>query len=246
MFKRIQLSGITIKSLLLLLVLQFTACAELQKWAAEQAIGQLTTPEIAKALRQALEFGIGNGSDALSQKGGYMNSVYKILLPAEVRKVTDKLKVVPGFTNVENVLLEKINNGAEAAAVKAKPIFRKAIQEMTFEDAYGILMGSDNAATSYLQNKTSNDLYKAFQPEVVSSLNQFNALSYWSDAVNAYNKIPFVEKLNPRLDDYVTQEALKGLFSMVEKEEYGIRRDKTKRVTDLLKKAFAQQDSNRK
>jgi len=234
------------KILVLVFSLQFVACAELQKWAGEYAIGQLTTPEIASALRQALEFGIGNGADLLSQKGGYMNSAYKILLPADVQKVTDKLKFIPGFTDVEKVLIEKLNNSAEDAAVKAKPIFRNAIREMTFDDALNILMGADNAATSYLKSKTYNNLYSAFQPDIVNSLNKFNALDYWSQAVNAYNKIPFVDKLNPKLDDYVTTQALNGLFSMVAKEEYDVRRDASKRVTDVMKKAFAKQDSNRK
>lgn len=233
------------KVLILVFSLQFVACAELQKMAGEYALGQLTTPEIASALRQALEFGIGNGSDLLSQKGGYLNSAYKILLPPDVQKVTDKLKFIPGFTDVEKVLIEKLNNSAEDAAVKAKPIFRQAIKEMTFDDALKILMGSDNAATSYLKSKTYNNLYTAFQPDIVSSLNKFNAIDYWNQAVNAYNRIPFVDKLNPKLDDYVTTQALNGLFSMVEKEEFGVRRDAKKRVTDTMKKAFAKQDSNR-
>ena len=233
------------KFFILVFAFQFVACAELQKMAGEYAVGQLTTPEIARALRQALEFGIGNGSDLLSQKGGYMNSAYKILLPPDVKKVTDKLRIIPGFNDVEKVLIEKLNNSAEDAAVKAKPIFRQAIAEITFDDALNILMGADNAATGYLKQKTYNNLYSAFQPDIVASLNKFNALDYWSQAVNAYNKIPFIEKLNPKLDDYVTTQALNGLFSMVEKEEYGVRRDASKRVTDLMKKAFAKQDSNR-
>jgi hypothetical protein len=44
------------------------------------------------------------------------------------------------------------------------------------------------------------------------------------------------------LDDYVTSEALKGLFTMIAKEEIGIRKDISLRTTDLLKKVFAKQD----
>lgn len=233
------------KMLMLAAVLSLSACAELKQAVGDAILSDLTTPEIARAIRQALDIGIGNGADILSQKGGYFNSAYKILLPPEARKVTDKLRNIPGFSNVENIVLEKINNGAEDAAVKAKPIFRKAIQEMTLEDATSILMGRDNAATEYLKGKTFEQLYQAFLPDINVSLDKFGANKYWTDAVTAYNKIPFVDKANPRLDDYVTREALKGLFSMVEKEEYAIRRDKTKRVTDLLKKAFAKQDANR-
>jgi hypothetical protein len=41
------------------------------------------------------------------------------------------------------------------------------------------------------------------------------------------------------LDDYVTGQALDGLFSLVADEEAKIRQDPAARVTDLLKKVFA-------
>ncbi len=71
-----------------------------------------------------------------------------------------------------------------------------------------------------------------------------NALSYWEKAVTAYNKIPFVEEVNPKLDDYVTKQALDGLFDMVSKEELAIRTDPAKRVSYLLKKVFGKQDNS--
>jgi len=144
---------------------------------------------------------------------------------------------------VEQVILEKINRAAEDAASKATPIFVEAIKAMTFRDAFDILMGENNAATGYLKRTTYQPLYNEFNPVIVNSLDKFNARKYWSDAVLKYNSLPFVEKMNPSLDDYVTQEALKGLFSMVGKKEKGIRTDLSQRTTDLLKKVFARQDN---
>ncbi|MEM9918840.1 MAG: DUF4197 domain-containing protein [Bacteroidota bacterium] len=231
--------------LFLCLVFQITACGELQNIAGDVLNGNtpLTTAEVANGLKQALEIGIGKGSDRLSSVDGYFKSQYKILLPAEVREVTDKLKKIPGFSQVENEMLKLLNRGAEDAAKSAKPIFVNAIKQMTFNDAMGILMGEQTAATSYLHRTTNDPLYNAFRPKIVNSLDRVNATKYWRDAVNKYNKIPFVKKLNPELDDYVTQEALKGLFGMVEKEEIAIRSDVSKRTTDLLKKVFAKQDN---
>ncbi|MBK9103541.1 MAG: DUF4197 domain-containing protein [Saprospiraceae bacterium] len=201
-----------------------------------------TTAEIGQGLKQALELGISEGATLLSQRDGYFKSQYKILLPAEARKVTDKLKFIPGFSDVENVVLEKLNRAAEDAAASAKPIFVNAIKEMTFEDALNILMGPDNAATQYLDLKTHDPLYNEFHPVIVTSLNKFNAIEYWADAVNAYNKIPLVEKVNPSLDQYVTEKALDGLFGMVAKKELQIRTHINSRTTNLLKKVFAKQD----
>ena len=113
---------------------------------------------------------------------------------------------------------------------------------MTFNDALNILMGEKNAATQYLDRTTRTQLYNEFNPVILNSLNKFGAVDYWEDAVTKYNSIPFVNKVNPRIDDYVTKRALDGLFSMVEKEERSIRKDPVKRTTDLLKKVFAKQD----
>lgn len=210
----------------------------------QQIAGSLepTSAEIGQGLKQALEIGISEGAARLAQKDGYFKSEYKILLPAEARKVTDKLKFIPGFSDVENNILEKLNRAAEDAANAAKPIFVSAIKEMTFDDALQILMGPQNAATQYLDQKTHVPLYAEFHPVVVTSLNKFNAIQYWADAVNAYNKIPLVEKVNPSLDQYVTEAALDGLFGMVAKKELQIRTDINSRTTDLLKKVFAKQD----
>ncbi len=205
--------------------------------------GQLTTAEISSGLKQALEIGISKGADYLSQKDGYYKSQYKILLPPEARKVANQLRSIPGFNNVEEVILEKINRGAEDAAQKAKPIFVSAIRKMSFNDAMNILMGLKDAATSYLQQNTNEQLYQEFYPIIVNSLDKFDARKYWKDAVDVYNKIHFVEKANPDLGDYVTDEALKGLFSMVASEEINIRTNISARTTDLLKSVFAKQDN---
>lgn len=224
--------------------LTLTACDELQKAATTVLTQQLLTNEdIGNGLKSALEIGIGKGADVLSQKGGFFNSAYKILLPAEARQITDKLKVIPGFNKVEDIVLEKINAGAEDAAAKAKPIFVSAIKQMTFSDAMNILMGDKNAATTFLKKATYDQLYQSFSPVIIQSLDKFEARKYWGDAVNTYNKIPLVKKANPSLDDYVTREALNGLFSMVEAKERDIRTNPAERVTDLLKKVFAKQDS---
>jgi Protein of unknown function (DUF4197) len=228
---------------LLSVTLFFASCDVLQQVATTALNGVLSNEEIGSGLKSALEIGIGKGSEVLSQKGGYFNSAYKILLPPEARQVTDKLKNIPGFTQLENVVLEKINAGAEDAASKAKPIFVNAIKSMTLTDALGILMGDKNAATAYLKKSTYQQLYNEFNPVIVTSLDKFQARKTWGDAVNVYNKIPFVNnKANPSLDEYVTQQALNGLFSMVEEKERSIRSNISERTSDLLKKVFSKQD----
>jgi hypothetical protein len=206
---------------------------------------ELSQEEIGNGLKEALNSGVGSAVDFLSVKDGYLKSAYKILLPEEAQKVTSKLKNVPGFGNVENDLIERMNRAAEIAAVKAKPIFIAAIKGMSFKDAMAILTGNADAATRYLESSTNAALYKEFLPVIQSSLDEVNARSYWKECVTAYNKIPMVTKTNPDLDDHVTKTALKGMFSLVEKKEAGIRSDASLRNTDLLKKVFAKQDKKK-
>jgi hypothetical protein len=204
--------------------------------------GDLSQEEAGKGLKEALNAGVGEAVSFLSAKDGYYKSAYKILMPEEARKVSDKLKSVPGFANVEADLTERMNRAAEDAAVKAKPIFIAAITKMTFQDALNILTGNQDAATRYLEKSTFQALYDQFIPVIQESLDKVNARSYWRDAVSAYNKIPFVTKTNPELDDHVTKMALLGMFKLVEQKEKGIRSDVSLRNTDLLKKVFAKQD----
>ena len=230
--------------LLFLATLVLSSCdpAALQRTLESLSDSPLSNEDIANGLKQALEIGISKGSDALSARDGYYKSPYKIGMPPEAEKVAQKLRPIPGFSNVEEVILEKINRGAEDAAGKAKPIFVSAIRNMTFTDALDILMGDKDAATKYLKSATYEQLYNEFNPVIVESLDKFNARKYWADAVKTYNKIPFVEKANPDLDDYVTQQALAGLFSKVQEEELNIRTNISARTTALLKKVFAKQD----
>ena len=203
----------------------------------------LSNLDIGNGLKQALEFGVGDGAEKLSAVNGFLDSPYKILLPAEVRQVTDKLKNVPGFNLVEDKMVSLLNAAAEDAAKSAKPIFVNAIKQMTITDASNILMGNKNAATTFLQRTTSEPLYAAFSPTIKTSLDKVNATDYWTKAVTAYNKIPFIKKANPDLQDYVTRQAMKGMFSMVEKKEADIRTNVGARTTDLLQKVFAKQDN---
>ena len=225
--------------------LSFSACdqATLDRVTELASAGQLSQTDIGNGLKEALDKGITTGANALSQKNGYFNSPYKILLPEEARKVTDRLQAIPGFSNVEAVVLEKINAGAEDAAKEAAPIFKNAIRQMTFTDATNILMGADNAATNFLHDKTYDQLYAKFKPVIINSLDKFQARKYWSDAVTKYNQIPLVNDVNPELDDYVTKQALEGLFAMVAKEELNIRNNVSARTSDLMRRVFARQDN---
>lgn len=202
----------------------------------------LSNSQIVSGLKQALVQGASNGVNVLSVKDGFFkNAAVKVLFPPEAQKVEKTLRDV-GAGQIVDVAIEKINRAAENAASGAKDIFINAITQMTVNDAMNILMGADNACTNYLRKTTSSALFTSFNPVIQRSLNQVGASDAWGTVMTNYNRIPFVEKINPDLDDYVTNKAMDGVFLMIEKEEKLIRKDPVKRVTDLLKKVFALQD----
>ncbi len=204
--------------------------------------GSLSQEEIGNGLKEALNKGVGKAVDFLSAEDGYLKSMYKIPIPNEAQKVFNKVKAVPGFENAEEKMTTLLNRAAENAATKAKPIFVSAIKQMTFKDAMNILMGDKDAATRYLESTTSKPLFKEFMPVIQNSLDEVNARTYWTKVVNAHNKLPFVKKVDPELDRYVTNKALVGMFGLVEKKEEDIRSNQSSRSSDLLKKVFAKQD----
>ena len=157
------------KVILLFLLPLFTMSCDPATLGSLMQNAPLTDAQIAQGLKQALDLGVDESVQFLSKDGGYYNSAYKILLPAEAQKVTDKLKFIPGFDNVEEEIIKRVNAAAEDAAKKAGPIFVDAIRGMSFNDVMGILMGANNAATTYLNNKTYVNLYQEFKPVIINS-----------------------------------------------------------------------------
>lgn len=202
----------------------------------------LSTAEVAEGLKEALIKGISTGSDLASAVDGYFNNPeIKIPFPPEVQKVETKLRQVGLGDQVDKFVLT-LNRGAEDAAKEAKPIFIAAIRQMTIEDAWSILKGNNDAATQYLKRTTSGLLKDKFKPVISNSLQKVSATRYYGDIVNTYNKIPFTEDVNPNLDDYATDKAIEGLFTMIAKEEKSIRENPMARTTEILKKVFGAQN----
>jgi hypothetical protein len=231
------------KILVLLIAIQFVGCAELQNVINQLPNGVgLSQEQIGTGLKQALDNGIKNQVSKLtSQDGFYKNDLVKILLPKELQVVDAGLRKI-GLSNLADEGIKVLNRAAEDAVKTATPIFVNAVKEITFNDAENILLGNENAATNYLQTKTSENLYRSFNPVINDSFSRVGADKIWANLISKYNTIPFVAKVNPDLTSYVTNQALKGVFTMIEIEEKGIREKVSLRTTTLLKQVFALQD----
>ncbi|MGA9590516.1 MAG: DUF4197 domain-containing protein [Salegentibacter sp.] len=224
----------------------FTSCSELQNIASQlpQSGYGITNAEIASGLRQALNFGVDKQVAKLTQENGFFsNELVRIGLPPELQKVDQTLRDV-GLGSLADEGLKVLNRAAEKAVSESTPIFANAVKEITFTDARNILLGQNDAATQYLKNKTETELYIKFSPVITQSLDDVGATRVWSNIINRYNALPLTTDVNPDLPDYVTNEALKGVFTMIAVEEQKIRKDAAARTTDLLQRVFALQDNN--
>lgn len=230
-------------TLLCLCFISFS-CAELQQVASTLPNSQTGTGtiDIAAGLRQALDLGIDKQVTKLTQENGfYGNSMVKILLPEELQKVDKTLRDI-GLGSLADEGLKVLNRAAEDAVGEATPIFVDAVKQITFSDAKNILLGNNTAATSYLEGKTTTALYGKFNPVIKNSFSKVGADQVWTNIITKYNTIPFVNKVNPDLTDYVTTEALKGVYKMIGVEEQQIRTNLSSRTTTLLQQVFALQD----
>ncbi len=230
---------------LLAMVTALSSCGELQQVInqLQEGSGPLTQAEIGAGLREALNQGIERQVVKLAAENGfYGNERLRILLPEQLQRVDRTLRDL-GMSNLADEGLKLLNRAAEDAVGEAIPIFAEAVRGITFTDARDILLGPDSAATVYLEGRTRNPLYEKFNPIITNSFQKVGADRVWRQLIQRYNSLPLVEEVNPDLADYVTGEALKGVYIAIADEEKEIRNRISARSTELLRKVFALQDS---
>jgi len=236
---------IRIKTAILLIVitgfmgLGANSCEELVRMPMSEA-------EVARGLREALTIGAVNAVLATNTENGFFqNPSIKIPFPAEASGAMNYMQNSALLRPLLNEFVLRLNRAAEEASAQARPIFVDAISGITIQDAWGILRGGPNAATNYLNERTYSQLYSAFRPDIINSLNAVGAQTAWQELTTAYNTIaalsPSLSSVNTDLADYATNKALDGLFHVVAEEENKIRQDPAARVTELLQRVFAQQ-----
>lgn len=234
-------------------IVLLSSCAELQQVASQLpegtltslstlGSGELSSDYIASGLREALNQGIEKQVAKLTQADGFLkNELVKIVLPEELQAVDSGLRKI-GLNSLADRGLELMNRAAEDAVGEATPIFIDAVKGITFDDAKNILLAEDGAATNYLNTKTNSALYSKFSPVIQNSLSKVGADSVWSEIISRYNSIPFTNRVDPDLTNYITGKALDGVYTMIAVEESTIRNEVSSRKSKLLQQVFALQD----
>ena len=208
-----------------------------------------TNDDAVAGLKEALKIGTDTAVSVLTKPDGFFkDEAVKIILPPEAQNVAKNISKIPGGQAMMDKTILAMNRAAEDASKEAAPIFKNAITTMSVTDGMNIVKGADNAATSYLKDKTYSPLKDAFKPKIQASLSKplvmgISAEASYRELIDAYNKASLngmlFEKVNSNsLSDYVTSKGLDGLFLKVADQEKLIRKNPVAQVTDLLKKVF--------
>jgi hypothetical protein len=198
----------------------------------------LSNQQIVNGLKEALTIGSNNAAASASRTDGFFkNDLIRIPFPPEAREVQTRANQL-GMQKQVNDFVRSLNRAAEEASKEAAPIFVNAITSMTVSDGVGILRGNDDAATRFLQSRTTPELQTRFRPIIKRAIDKAQVTRHWNPIITRYNRLPMVRQMNPNLEDYVLDRTLIGLFSLIAAEEGKIRRDPAARVTDLLRSVF--------
>jgi hypothetical protein len=222
-------------------------CAELQQTfpTGELLRGVLTTPgsqlderTVSAGLKEALRVGTERTVFSTSRMDGYLgNALIRIALPDEYQPVAQTLRTI-GLGGQVDSLETAMNRAAEQAAGEAKNIFWNAISQMTLTDALGILNGGQTAATDYFRDRTTHNLRNRFRPIVSQKMGEVGLYQVYNQFMTVYNTLPLLSKPALNLEDYVTDKAMGGLFTVLADEERKIRENPAARTTDLLRQVF--------
>lgn len=210
--------------------------------------GTITQTEAVTGIKQALSNGLNNSINTLSAPNGFLgDAVVKILMPPEAQQIEKTLRSA-GMGKLCDNFISSLNRAAENAVKEAAPVFVNALSQMTVNDAFNILLGTQqDAATNFFKRTTSAALTAKFSPIVESALGKNNVNTYWTQLTSAYNALPLSNnKIQTDLNAYVTQKAIDGLFVKVADEELKIRQNiGNARNTGMLDKVFGWVDKQK-
>lgn len=199
----------------------------------------LSSDTIVSGLKEALETGTKNAIDNVSQEGGYLNNPQiRIPLPPRVQQAAGLMRQL-GLGKMADDFEQSINRAAEKAAPQATTIMVDAVKSMTIDDAKSILNGGDDAATRFFEQQTRDQLSGLFKPVIDTSLSEVGATRYYNQLNDKVGSLPVVgQDLSMDLPDYVTDQALDGLFVMLAEEEQKIRTNPAARTSEILQQVF--------
>ena len=201
-------------------------------------LGSLSNADAVGGLKDALSQGSIAAVSKLGVENGFLgNDKVKIPLPDALKRVEGGLRLL-GMQKQADELVTAMNRAAEQAVPEAKTLLLGAIKNMSVQDAKGILTGGDTAATEYFRKTTSTQLTAKFLPIVTKATAKVGLAEKYNNLAGQGAQLGLVDAKQARIENYVTQKTLDGLFLMVAEQEKAIRKDPAGSATGMAKKVF--------
>ncbi len=201
-------------------------------------IGDLSNSDATSGLKDALTQGAAAAIGKLGVTDGFLgNAKVKIPLPDALRSIESGLRLM-GMQRQADELVVAMNRAAEQAVPEAKALLTGAIKSMSVQDAKGILTGGDTAATEYFRKSTSGQLTEKFLPIVTKATSKVGLAEKYNNLAGRGAQFGLVDAKQAKIENYVTQKALDGLFLMIAEQEKAIRKDPVGTATGMAQKVF--------
>ncbi len=201
-------------------------------------VASLSNSEASGGLKEALTQGVGKAVSTLGAADGFFgNKEVKIPLPKYLKKVEKGMKLM-GMGKQSDELVLKMNRAAEAAVPEAKVLLVDSIKQMSLADAKTILTGPQDAATQYFKRTTSKQMGEKFLPIVQKATEKVQLAETYNKYAEMGSKFGVIKSEDAKIEQYVTNKALDGVYLMIAKEEAAIRKDPLGQASSLLKKVF--------
>ena len=201
-------------------------------------LGSLSNTDAASGLKDALTQGSAAAVSKLGVENGFLgNDKVRIPLPDALKRVEGGLRLL-GMQKQADELVTAMNRAAEQAVPEAKALLVGAVKNMSVQDAKGILTGGDTAATEYFRKTTSGQLTQKFLPIVTKATAKVGLAEKYNNLAGKGAQLGLVDAKQAKIENYVTQKALDGLFLMIAEQERAIRKDPVGSATGMAKKVF--------
>jgi hypothetical protein len=189
-------------------------------------------------LKDALRQSATNAVASLGKPDGFLgNAMVKVPLPSPLAKIERLLRGV-GLGSQADELVMAMNRAAEAAVPKATGLLTNAVKQMSVKDAKGILSGGDDAATQYFRGKTESSLRTKFLPIVTRITQQLDVVQQYDRVAGQAASFGLLSGSDVKIESYVTQKALDGLYLTMAEQEKAFRRNPLQAGSDLAVKIF--------
>jgi len=202
------------------------------------SLADLSNADTAAGLKEALTQGASRAVERLGRVDGFLSDPrVRIPLPDAMRRVERVLRAT-GMSRQTDELVTSMNRAAEAAVPEAKTLLVGAVKSMTVADAKSIVTGGDDSVTQYFKTRTSADLTQRFLPVVRKATDRVQLAQQYDQLAGKAAGFGLVKQEDARIENYVTQRALDGLYLMIGEEERAIRQNPAAAAGSMARRVF--------